>query len=232
MKEFADKVALVTGGGTGIGRATALDFARKGAAVMVADINEDEARMTVAMITEIGGKALAEHTDVASPEDCKNMVAETVKAFGSLDYAFNNAGISGVAASTADLEPDEWQRVIDVNLNGIFLSMKYEIPQMLKQHAGVIVNMASVLGQVGFAGAAAYTAAKHGVLGLTKVAALEYAARGIRVNAVCPGFIITPMLEKQGLLSDKEVRRAIENLHPIGRLGQPEEVAKAVTFLC
>lgn len=232
MKTFNEKVALVTGGGTGIGRATALDFAAKGAAVVVADVNAEEGETTVDLIKEQGGQALFIKTDVSIPEQCKNMVAKAIETFGGLDYACNNAGIEGVMAPTADVSVEDWQRVIDVNLSGVFYSMKYEIPEMLKAGGGAIVNMASILGQVGFAGAAAYTSAKHGLVGLTKVAALEYSAAGIRVNAVCPAFIATPMLERAGLLSNKKLLTALENLHPIGRLGKPEEIAKAVTFLC
>ena len=226
------KVALVTGGGTGIGRATALDFAEKGASVVIADVNAKEAEHTVELIKKIGGKAIFVHADISKAAECQAMVAQAVKAFGRLDFACNNAGIEGVMAPIADMKPADWQRVIDVNLTGVFLCMRYEIPEMLKTGGGAIVNMASILGQVGFAGAAAYTAAKHGIVGLTKVAALEYSSAGIRVNAICPAFIETPMLERAGLLGDVNVRKAVENLHPIGRLGQPEEVAKAVTFLC
>ena len=232
MTTFKGKVALVTGAGTGIGRATALDFGKKGASVVVADINVEEAKKTVSMIKKAGGEALFVQTDVSKPQDCEMMVAEAIDAFGRLDYACNNAGIEGVMSGIADMKVEDWQRVINVNLTGIFLSMKYEIPEMLKQGGGAIVNMASILGQVGFANAAAYTAAKHGVVGLTKVAALEYSARGIRVNTICPAFIVTPMLERAGLLGDANVRKSIEALHPIGRLGQPEEIAKVVTFLC
>jgi NAD(P)-dependent dehydrogenase (short-subunit alcohol dehydrogenase family) len=232
MSIFEGKVALVTGGSTGIGRATALDFAEKGAYVVVADVNAEEAKKTVELIKAARGEAFFIQADVSKALDCKNMVAKTVEVYERLDYACNNAGIEGVSANIADMKPEDWQRVINVNLTGVFLSMKYEIPEMLKQHGGVIVNMASILGQVGFPNAGAYTAAKHGIVGLTKVAALEYSALGIRVNAVCPAFIETPMLERAGLLGNKAVRKSIEDLHPIGRLGRTEEIAHAVTFLC
>jgi NAD(P)-dependent dehydrogenase (short-subunit alcohol dehydrogenase family) len=231
MSPFTEKTALVTGGGTGIGRATALDFAEKGASVVIADMDAKEAEHTVELIKKIGGKAIFVHADISKAVECQAMVAQTVKAFGRLDYACNNAGIAGASATVADMRLEDWQKVIDVNLSGVFFSMKYEIPEMLKA-GGAIVNMASILGQVGFANAAAYVAAKHGVLGLTKVAALEYAAQGIRVNAVCPGFIVTPMLERAGITSNEEMRKYIEGLHPVGRMGTPEEIAKAVTFLC
>jgi NAD(P)-dependent dehydrogenase (short-subunit alcohol dehydrogenase family) len=232
MKQFQDKVALVTGGGTGIGRATALDFAEKGASVVITDINIHEAKKTVKAIEEAGGKALFVQADVSNSEDMKGAVAETLKVFGRLDFACNNAGIEGVSAPTGEMKEESWQQVIDVNLSGVFYSMKYEIPAMLRSGGGAIVNMASILGQVGFANSAAYTAAKHGVLGLTKAAALEYSAAGIRVNAVCPAFIDTPMLERAGITSDENVRKVMESMHPIGRLGRAEEIAKVVTFLC
>lgn len=232
MSIFQGKVVLVTGGSTGIGRATANDFAQKGAYVVVADINAEEAERTVDLIKKSGGEAFFVRADVAKAQDCENMVSKAVEVYERLDFACNNAGISGVSAATADLKLEDWQRVIDINLTGVFLSMKYEIPQLLLNGGGAIVNMASILGQVGFPNAAAYTSAKHGVLGLTKVAAQEYSARGIRVNAVCPAFIETPMLEQAGLLSNKAVRKSIEELHPIGRMGQPEEIARVVTFLC
>lgn len=232
MSIFKGMVALVTGGSTGIGRATAIDFAAKGASVVVADVNLEEGNRTVAQIEEAHGKAIFVRVDVSQPSDVKHAVAQAVKNFGQLNYACNNAGIEGRSASLAEMEVADWQRVIDVNLTGVFLSMKYEIPEMLKVGGGAIVNMASILGQVGFANAAAYTAAKHGLLGLTKVAALEYSAQGIRVNAVCPAFIATPMLERAGITTDETVRKAMEAMHPIGRLGEPEEIAKVVTWLC
>ena len=232
MGIFTGKTALVTGAGTGIGRATALDFAEKGASLVIADVDAREADHTVELIKKIGGQATFVRADVAKATDCQAMVAKAVETYGRLDYACNNAGIAGASASIAEMTPEDWQKVIGVNLSGVFFSMKYEIAQLLKTGGGAIVNVASILGQVGFANAAAYVSAKHGVLGLTKVAALEYAAQGIRVNAVCPGFIVTPMLERAGITGNEEMRKYIEGLHPIGRMGAPEEVAKAVTFLC
>lgn len=232
MGVFNGKVALVTGGSMGIGRATAVDFAAKGAKVAVVDLDAKEADQTVALIKAAGGEAAYIAADVSIADDCQRMLADTLAAYGRLDYACNNAGIGGASAPIAEMTPEDWQKVIGVNLNGVFFSMKYEIPAMLKSGGGAIVNMASILGQVGFANAAAYVAAKHGVVGLTKVAALEYAAQGVRVNAVCPAFIVTPMLERAGITSNAEIRKHIEGLHPIGRMGTPEEIAKVVTFLC
>ena len=229
---FRGKVALVTGGSTGIGRATAIDFAKKGASVVVADVNIEEGNKTVALIEKVHGNALFVQVDVSQAKGVQDMIAQTMKTYGRLDFACNNAGVEGVSAPLAEMKNSDWQRVINVNLTGVFLCMKYEILEMLKSGGGSIVNMASILGQVGFANAAAYTAAKHGILGLTKVGALEYSAMGIRINAVCPAFIDTPMLDRAGITSDETVRKSMEGMHPIGRLGEPEEIAKVVTWLC
>lgn len=226
-----DKVAIVTGGSTGIGRATAFDMAKEGARVVVADVNETEALQTVAMIRSAGGEAEFISCNVADEASVRNMVAETVKKFGALHIAFNNAGIAGNQAPVSEQALDNWNAVIGVNLTGVFLCMKYEIPEMLKSGGGSVINCASILGSVAFAGAAAYTASKHGVAGLTKAAALEYAAAGIRVNAVGPGFVVTPMLQNAGMLDNPEVRKMVESLHPVNRLGQPEEIASLVSFL-
>jgi NAD(P)-dependent dehydrogenase (short-subunit alcohol dehydrogenase family) len=231
-KEFEGKAAIVTGAGSGIGRATAQLFARMGANVTVADVNDDGCNETVKMIKDEGGDAIAVHCDVADPASVKAMVESTVKQFGRLDYACNNAGIAGESHPTAEYPEDAWRRVIDVNLVGVFYCMKYEIPEMLKVGGGAIVNMSSILGVVGFANASAYASAKHGMLGLTKASAIEYAPQKVRVNAVCPAFIKTPMLEQAGITEGTEMGDALIAMHPIKRMGTPEEIAEAVVWLC
>lgn len=226
------KVAIVTGASSGIGRATALAFAREGAKVVVDDITAEGGEETVRMIRDGGGEAVFVRTDVSSSTEVEAMVNQAVETFGRLDYAVNNAGIGGALAPTADYPEDSWRRVLDINLTGVWLCMKYEIPQMLRVGGGAIVNMSSILGVVGFPHSAAYVAAKHGIIGLTQTAALEYATQGIRVNAICPGFIRTPMLERAGLLDDPEQYQMLVNLHPVQRLGTPEEVASAAIWLC
>lgn len=225
------KVALVTGAATGIGRATALAFASEGARVVVSDVNEAEAENTVAEVRKLGAAVRFVRADVSNEADVEALIRTTLGEYGRLDVAFNNAGISGASAALADITKADWDRVLAVNLSGVFLCMKHEIAAMLRQGGGAIVNNASILGQVGFAGAAAYTATKHGVLGLTRCAALEYGTRGVRVNAVCPGFIVTPMLEHAGLLQDASTRHSIEAMHALKRMGEPREVAAAVLFL-
>lgn len=228
------KVALVTGGAAGIGRATALAFARAGAKVVVADIAEAGAQETAQMINDAGGEAAWIKADVTKDEDVKAMVQLAVDRFGGLDMAFNNAGIEGALAPTHEYPEDAWQRVIDINLTSVWRCMKHEIPVMLERGGGAIVNTASILGLVGFANAPAYTAAKHGVVGLTKAAAQEYATKGIRINAVCPGFIETPMVMERGVAAGKDpaVHQQLRELHPMNRLGKPEEIAEAVLWLC
>lgn len=229
---FKNRVAMVTGGSSGIGRATALAFAREGAVVAIGDVNHEGSEETVRMIRESGGESQFIHCDVADAESVRRMVETIVQDYGRLDFGFNNAGIEGTPAPTGEYPIDIWNRVIAINLTGVWYCMRYQIGQMLKQGGGAIVNNASILGVVGFASAPAYVAAKHGVLGLTKTAAIEYAARGIRVNAVCPAFIETPMLERGGITSDPEMRAVMEGLHPIGRLGRPGEISGAVLWLC
>lgn len=224
-----DKVALVTGAASGIGEAIAHAYAREGAAVLVSDVNQDLGGSVVDAIRRSGGKAEFVAADVSKPEDCERMVRAAVDGYGRLDWACNNAGIGGDLAPIADYTVEGWQRVIGVNLSGVFYCMKYEIQAMLKQGGGAIVNIASILGQVGFAAAGAYVAAKHGVVGLTKNAAVEYATRGIRVNVVGPAFIKTPMLAT--LEKDPAVMEKIVSLHPIQRLGKPDEVAELVIWL-
>lgn len=224
-----DKVTIVTGAASGIGRAIALGYARAGARVVVSDVSAQGGEETVALVKKAGGDALFVAADVANPEDCRKLVERTLQAYGRLDAACNNAGIGGDLAPTADYTVEGWNKVIAINLTGVFLCMKYQIPAMLKTGGGAIVNMASILGAVGFANAPAYAAAKHGVLGLTQTAALEYGAQGVRINAVGPGFIHTPMIS--GLEADPATEQALVAMHPIGRLGAPEEVAELVLCL-
>lgn len=230
--KFKERVALVTGAGSGIGRSIALAFGREGARVVAADILVEGGEETVRLVKEAGGEAIFVKTDVSSAAEVEALIDRTLESYGRLDYACNNAGIEGVLALTADYPEEIWRRVLDINLTGVWLCMKNEILQMLKQGGGAIVNMSSILGLVGYANASAYVAAKHGLIGLTKTAAIEYATQGIRVNAVCPAFIETPMLKRAGLLDNPEFYRAVVELHPVKRLGTPEEVAEAVVWLC
>jgi NAD(P)-dependent dehydrogenase (short-subunit alcohol dehydrogenase family) len=230
MKGLSGKIAVVTGGSSGIGLATAQAFAAAGAKVVIADI-EDGAKV-VEGIKKSGGEAIFVRTDVSKSTDVQTLVKTAVEKYGRLDFGVNNAGIGGLSATTGDYTEQAWNQVISVNLTGAWLCMKYELEQMLKQGGGSIVNMASILGWVGFASAPAYVAAKHGLLGLTKTAAIEYAARNIRVNAVCPGFIYTPLLEKGGMAEGTDTYNFIAGLHPMKRMGKPEEVADLVLWLC
>lgn len=222
--DFQGKSVLITGAGSGIGRATALAFAETGASVACVDINEQAATETVSLISGNSGGAIAVTADVSKESNAEPMVAKCVEAFGGLDIAFNNAGIDGREALTADVSLDNWSAVIGVNLTGVWFGMKYEIPQMLER-GGAIINTASVFGQVVNPGWGPYAASKHGVIGLTKAAAVEYAEKGVRINAICPGYIKTPMIAGQDNLAELESR------HPVGRLGTPEEIAKAVLWL-
>jgi len=224
-----NKVSLVTGASSGIGRAIALAYAGAGAKVVVSDVDARGGEETVALVLQAGGDATFVAADVSRPADCEALVQRSVERYGRLDIACNNAGIGGDQAATVDYPLDGWQRVIGINLSGVFYCMKYEIAQMLRNGGGAIVNIASILGAVGFATAPAYAAAKHGVLGLTKTAAVEYGASGVRVNAVGPGFIHTPMIA--GLEADAATAQQLVALHPIGRLGTPEEVAQLVLWL-
>jgi NAD(P)-dependent dehydrogenase (short-subunit alcohol dehydrogenase family) len=227
--QFEGKVALVTGGASGIGRATALAFAREGAKVVIADVNVGGSQETLQLIRERRGEALFIRADVTQAVEVEALIDEVARNCGRLDCAFNNAGTVGKPSSTTECTEENWNWTIDVNLKGVFLCLKYEIPFMLKQGHGAIVNTASIAGIAGIRNNAAYVAAKHGVVGLTKAAALEYAQSGIRVNAVCPGFVRTPILELDGT-PEGESRYA--RLQPMGRLGQPEEVAETVVWLC
>lgn len=231
-RQFENKVAIITGAAYGIGQATAVAFAREGAKVVVSDVADAGGEETVALIRRSGGTARYVRCDIADADQVRALVEGTVQAYGRIDVAFNNAGIEGTLTPLGELPEATWRRVIDVNLTGQFFCMQQELRQMEKQGGGAIVNNASILGTVGFANAGAYTAAKHGLLGLTKVAALEYAPKGIRVNAVCPGFIETPMLSRAGITSKPEMRKVIEGLHAMKRLGRSEEVAETVLFLC
>lgn len=224
-----DKVALVTGASSGIGRAIALAWAREGAHVVVSDLNAAGGEETAALVRACGREALYIAADVYKPADCRSLVEQTMTYFDRLDVACNNAGVSGVSMPLADYPLDDWVRVLGINLSGVFYGMKYQIPAMLQSGGGSIINMASILGAVGFAGSAAYTAAKHGVVGLTQTAALEYGAQGVRVNAVGPGFIHTPMIGR--FEDDPATNAMLVAAHPIGRLGRPEEVAELVTWL-
>ena len=228
--QLQGKIALVTGGGSGIGRATSLRLAREGAKIMIADYVPDSAERTVKMIKDAGGEASCLAADVSVTKQVEAMIAKTVETYGRIDCAFNNAGIEGKMGSTVDCSEENFDRTIAINLKAVWLCMKYEIPQMLKQGGGSIVNTASIAGLVGFEGLPAYNASKHGVIGLTRTAALEYATKNIRVNCVCPGVIRTPMVERlldSGGMNETEMQAG----EPVGRFGKPEEIGEGVLWL-
>ena len=227
MKVLQDKVAIITGSGSGIGKAAALLYAREGAKVVVSDINEKNGDAVVKEIKAAGGEAFFIKADSSKPGDNKSLVDETLKKYGRLDIAVNNAGISGPLGTTGEYPIDGWQKVIDINLSGVFYGLRYQIPAMEK-NGGSIINVASILGQAGTKNSPAYVAAKHGVVGLTKAAALEYADRKIRINSIGPGYIKTPLVMDT---LDEGTLNALIGLHPIGRLGESEEVAELLLWL-
>jgi NAD(P)-dependent dehydrogenase (short-subunit alcohol dehydrogenase family) len=230
-KMFETKVVFVTGGSFGIGRATAVAFAQRGARVVVADWIEDENQETLNQIKQEGSEGIFVKCDVSKSQDVSAAIEKCLAVYGRLDFAFNNAGIEGLHGITHECTEENWDKTVSVNLKGIWLCMKMELPHMLRNGRGVIVNCASVAGLSGFIGLPAYVATKHGVVGLTKTAALEYAKQGIRVNAVCPGVIHTEMVDRiTG--KDKEVEKQYIQMEPVGRMGKPEEVAESVVWLC
>lgn len=228
MKLLENKVAIITGAGSGIGKAMSLLYAAKGAKIVVSDIDEKGGNETVSEIKAKGGEAFFVKADTSKPEDNKNVVGQAVKQFGGLHIAVNNAGIGGPLAPTGEYPIDGWDKVISINLSGVFYGLRYQIPAMLSSGGGSIVNVASILGKVGTKNSSAYVAAKHGVIGLTEAAALEYADKKIRINAIGPGYIMTPLIEKS---LDEAAIKALIGLHPIGRLGTSEEVAELALWL-
>ncbi len=231
MKEFEGKVALVTGGGSGIGRATALAFARAGAQIVIGDRNVQPGEETAQIIRDAGGTASFRRTDVSVGPDVEALVDHAVTTFGRLDLAFNNAGIEGAVRPLAEQTESNYDAVMEINVKGVWLSMKYEIPRMLGSGGGAIVNASSVAGLIGFPGIGIYAASKHAVIGLTKTAALEYSAQGIRINAINPGLIDTEMADRLAA-GAKTAKDDLAVLHPIGRIGRVEEVAESVLWLC
>ena len=230
MNEFAGKVALITGGNAGIGRATAIEFAEHGAKVAVSGRREKEGNEVIAEIKALGGEAIFVRSDVSKESDVKAMIERTLATFGRLDFAFNNAGIEEALTPLPDQTEETYDRIMDINVKGVWLSLKHQIPAMLKTGGGAIVNNSSIAGLVGFAMAPVYVASKHAVIGLTKAVALEYAKQNIRVNAVAPGTIETRMFHE--VTKSPEIKQILESGHPIGRVGQPGEIASTVVWLC
>lgn len=228
MDRLKGKIALITGGGSGIGRATCLLFASEGATVVVADYVAEGGHETVQQIKANGGEATFVQADVSKSADVQNMIATTVQTYGRVDVLFNNAGIEGPSAKIANYKEDDWDRVIAIDLTSVYLGMKYVIPEMLKQGGGSIISTASVAGLVGFPGSGAYAAAKAGVINMTRMVALEYADKNIRVNCICPGIIDTPMVDR---VVGGRLRERVVKAEPVGRLGRPEDIANAALFL-
>jgi len=231
MKRLEGKIALVTGGSSGIGQATASAFAREGAKVVIADVQVEGSTKTLQMIKKVGSEGIFVKTDVSQAGEVESLIKKVVESYGRLDCAFNNAGIETERSFTADCSEAVWDRVINTNLKGVWLCLKYEIRQMITQGGGVIVNTASTMGLVGFPGSPAYIASKHGIMGLTKAAALEYAKDGIRINAVCPTVTMTPMIER-AMTSSPDAFEILRSMHPMGRFAKVEDIAEAVVWLC
>jgi len=229
--EFKDKVVIITGASFGIGKATALAFAKEGAKLLIADVQDKEGEHLAEQIRKQGNECIYVHCDISKPAEVQKMVSETVNRFGRLDIAYNNAGIEGEMGFTADGSEENFDRVIGINLKGVWACMKHEIPEMLKNNKGVIVNCSSIAGVIGSQGLPIYVASKHGVNGLTKNAALEYAGQGIRVNSVCPAGVQTSMLDRI-VQTNPSLKDQMSAMHPIGRVAQPEEIADAVLYLC
>lgn len=231
MKKLENKTVFITGGLSGIGKACALAAAQEGANVVIADLKPDAANKTMEEIRRENARAVFIECDVSSYKQVGSAIQQVITMFTSLDVALNNAGIGGESHKIGDMSEEAWLKVININLNGIFNCMKHELTQMSKQKKGVIVNMSSILGKVGFSGSSHYVAAKHGIIGLTQTAALEYASEGIRINAMCPGFIETPLLTNAGITENSDLQKFIIGLHPMKRLGTSGEIATGFIFL-
>ena len=228
MKTLEKKTAIITGGGSGIGRSIALLYAREGANIVISDIDEKGGKDVVAEIKKAGGKAIFVKANTARPEENEAVVKAAVSEFGGLHIAVNNAGIGGPISTTGDYPIAEWDKVISINLSGVFYGLRYQIPAMLASGGGSVINIASILGKVGTKGSPAYVASKHGVIGLTEAAAVEYADKNIRINSIGPGYIYTPLLKKS---LDEATMKTLEGMHPMGRLGEPEEIAELALWL-
>jgi len=231
MKKLENKTVFITGGLSGIGKACAIAAAREGANIAIADLKSDKSGIIMKEIIRKNSKAVFIECDVSVYKQVESAIQLVIKTFSSIDVALNNAGIGGEANKVGDMSEEAWLKVININLNGVFYCMKHELIQMSKQKKGVIVNMSSILGKVGFANSCHYVAAKHGIIGLTQSAAIEYATEGIRINSICPGFIETPLLTNAGIVKNSDIHNFIINLHPVKRLGNPEEVAAGFIFL-